>query len=224
MGGLVGPVVDIIYVGDPMCSWCWGIAPELERLQAGHELGWRVVVGGLRPGPAAEPMTDRMADFLAHHWRLVRARSGQPFDETMLARRDWVYDTEPAARAVVTLRRLAPESTLGFFTRIQQAFYAQGRDVTDLDLYEDLVEGFCGEPDRFMEELRSERSRAEAWRDFAEARALGVTGFPTVLARQEDKTWPLAIGYTTADWMDAALHRGLGHPDDALVCSAGRPC
>ena len=52
----------IIYIGDPMCSWCWGIAPELDRLQAWTTLPFDVVVGGLRPGPSAERMRPSMLD------------------------------------------------------------------------------------------------------------------------------------------------------------------
>lgn len=26
--------LEVIYVGDPMCSWCYGIAPELDKLKS----------------------------------------------------------------------------------------------------------------------------------------------------------------------------------------------
>lgn len=26
-------IEEIIYVGDPMCSWCWGFAPEFQKLR-----------------------------------------------------------------------------------------------------------------------------------------------------------------------------------------------
>ncbi|MFQ5523922.1 MAG: DsbA family protein, partial [Acidimicrobiia bacterium] len=41
-------ITKLIYVGDPMCSWCWGFAPEIEDLA--DEYPVEVVVGGLRPG------------------------------------------------------------------------------------------------------------------------------------------------------------------------------
>ena len=43
-------------------------------------------------------------------------------------RESFNYDTEPACRAVMTVRRLQP--TLAFMARIQQAFYAENRDMT----------------------------------------------------------------------------------------------
>ncbi len=199
-------VDELIYVGDPMCSWCWGFAPELDRLSAAHpEIPLRIVVGGLRPGPASEPMSDRMEQFLAHHWQEVAARSGQPFDHTILQRRDWVYDTEPACRAVVSMRELAPESTFPFFARIQRAFYAEGTDVTQVDVYPSLLDGFDVDTANFMEIFEQEASRKTAWQDFATARQWGITGFPTLLARTGTSARIIARGYTTADRLEAAL-------------------
>lgn len=105
----------LIYLGDPMCSWCWGIAPELDRLSSQVALPFDVVVGGLRPGPSADRMNASTAARLADHWRHVEARSGQPFDFSILDDHTWTYDTEPACRAVVTMRRIDPDRTLNWF-------------------------------------------------------------------------------------------------------------
>ncbi len=199
-------VDELIYVGDPMCSWCWGIAPELEKLDHAHpEIAMRVVVGGLRPGPSAEPMSERMQAYLAHHWEQVAERSGQPFDHSILDRHDWTYDTEPACRAVVTMRELAPEEAFRFFARIQRAFYAEGVDVTNLEAYRPLLDGFDIDPEQFMASFESEDSRKVAWKDFATARGWGISGFPTVLARTGNTARIIARGYTTFEQMDQAL-------------------
>ena len=199
-------VDELIYVGDPMCSWCWGFAPELDRLVAARpEIPLRIVVGGLRPGPAAEPMSDRMQEFLAHHWQEVAARSGQPFDHAILERRDWVYDTEPACRAVVSMREMAPELTFPFFARIQRAFYAEGVDVTQFEAYPSLLDGFAVDAAAFMEVCEHEDSRKTAWRDFATARQWGISGFPTLLARTENSVRMIARGFTHFDQLKAAL-------------------
>lgn len=199
-------VDELIYVGDPMCSWCWGIAPELERLTRAHpETPLRVVVGGLRPGPAAEPMSERMQAYLSHHWQQVAERSGQPFDHSILERHDWTYDTEPACRAVVTMRELAPEGAFPFFARIQRAFYAEGADVTRLASFRSLIDGFDVDADEFMATLESEESRKTAWKDFSTARGWGISGFPTVLARTGNTARIIARGYGTFEQMEEAL-------------------
>jgi len=41
----------IIYIGDPMCSWCYGFAPELSKTidHFDNKANLRLVMGGLRP-------------------------------------------------------------------------------------------------------------------------------------------------------------------------------
>jgi len=75
----------LIYVGDPMCSWCWGFAPEIAALA--EQFPVEVVVGGLRPGPLAQPLEDGLAGFLAQHWFEIAEQTGQPFDISFLDRR-----------------------------------------------------------------------------------------------------------------------------------------
>ncbi len=214
----------IIYVGDPLCSWCWGIAPELERLGALTSLPLDVVVGGLRPGPSAEPMTPTMEAFLTDHWRHVEERSGQPFDHSILRDHTWRYDTEPACKAVVTMRRAHPARTLEFFTRIQRAFYAERTLVSELEAFRPLLEGFDVDADAFMADLGSTDVTKETWRDFSWARAIGVSAFPVVILEDDAGLRPLAIGYTTADEMFERLVSALPAEVAAATCQVGEIC
>lgn len=197
---------ELIYVGDPMCSWCWGIAPELELLTEAHpELPLRIVVGGLRPGPNAQTVGPELAGYLAHHWEEVERRSGQPFDRTLLDRHGWLYDTEPSCRAVVVMRELAPHETFRFFKRLQRAFYAEGLSVWDPEIYGELLDGFDVDRDAFLEVFGSQDSVKATWRDFSLARSWGINGFPTIVLRQGSTGQVIARGYTTASDMETAI-------------------
>lgn len=225
----MGTDLEFIYVGDPMCSWCWGFAPVLDRMTEIYEIPIRVVVGGLRPGPEAQELDDRMAMTLAHHWEQVAHASGQPFDHAFLDRRDgWVYDTEVPAIAVVAMRELRPEDTLRFHSRLQHAFYAEGIDITDRDVYPDLLDGFEVDHAKFMELLGSEEMRARTWRDFSEARSMGVAGFPTLLVRDGEEYGIVTRGYLSADRLLPVLSDWLltryTEAVDALFCEPGTVC
>ena len=197
--------LEFIYVGDPMCSWCWGFAPVLDELQRTFAIPIRLIAGGLRPGDAAQALGGRMRSYLAHHWEQVEARTGQQFDRTVLEREGWVYDTETADTAVVTMRELNPKETLRFFVAVQHAFYVDGIDVTDPDAYLDLLGGFDVDPDRFMAALTSSEMRERTWTDFEEAHQLGVSGFPTLLLDEGDRTVAAAPGYVAADRLIPAI-------------------
>ena len=192
-------IVSLVYVGDPMCSWCWGFAPQIESLAG--EWPVEVVVGGLRPGPMAETLDDRMAAFLREHWVEIAERTGQPFDTEFLDRRDnWLYDTEPAAIAVTQMREMNPPRALDYFTDLQMAFYGRGEDVTDLAVLTTLTEGYEIDLAAFAQALTTEEAKQRAWQDFSRARNWGISGFPTLVGVLGDgRLALLARGWARAD-------------------------
>lgn len=176
----------LLYVGDPMCSWCWGFAPVLERLEEDYALPVDVLVGGLRPGPAAVPLDETMKRFLRREWARIQEVTGQPFDFSTLDREGWLYDSLLPAIAVAGIRSRRPEKTLDFFNRVQRAFYAEAVDVTRASVYGALVEPLGVDADEFTAYLTSPAGGHAAAQDFARAARLGVQGFPTLLFRRVD--------------------------------------
>lgn len=199
-------VDKLIYVGDPMCSWCWGFAPEIKSLADDYPV--EVVVGGLRPGPSAQPLDDRMAMFLSDHWVEIKERTGQPFDTAFLDRRDgWMYDTEPAAIAVTLVREMDEPTTLNYFTTVQHAFYADGRDITDFDVLADLTGDLDIDQHSFREQLESDRAKKMAWADFSRSRNWGIGGFPALIGGLSDGQLALlARGWTEADLIRTSIN------------------
>lgn len=196
----------LVYVGDPMCSWCWGFSPVVGVLEERTGLPVEVVVGGLRPGPAAREMDGEMKRFLAHHWEQVEERTGQPFRHDLFEEWEgWVYDTEPACRAVVTARDLDEDRALPLFTRVQEAFYVENRDVTTPGELRELAGEVGIDPDRFAERFESEEMRTGTWEDFRRARSAGVSGFPTLLLRHDGEQLVVTRGWAPLEEIVTAL-------------------
>jgi putative protein-disulfide isomerase len=198
--------MKLILVADPMCSWCYGFGKEVTELQqAVPELELQVVVGGLRPGETAVmPKHQRMARL--EHWNRVEAASGLPFNrEAFLANDNLVYDTEPACRAVVTARQLAPTADqLVILRTIQRAFYVDGRDITKGEVLANVVAGALSKlgvattPDEFLKAWQSADAVAETRHDFLQARRWGISSFPSLLLEDGEKLYSLAPGYIDA--------------------------
>jgi putative protein-disulfide isomerase len=218
--------LELLYVADPMCSWCWGFAPVIDTIDQSFDIPVRVVVGGLRPGDRAEPL-DRVRAMLAHHWEQVAGASGQPFNVKALERTDWMYDTMGPDTAVVTMRSTAPDETLRFLATVQRAFYADVIDVTDPDVYGDLVAGFSVDPDAFVAAIASPEMHEATEKDFQEAQWMGVTGFPTLLLRDGATTVPVALGYAPyeqiADRINGIVERKFPASADSLLCDIDDP-
>lgn len=188
---------EIIYIGDPMCSWCWGISPELNALNsyaAHHSIPFSIVMGGLRPGGGQIWDTEFKA-FLKHHWQEVNKRSGQPFGYELLKLDNFNYDTEPACRATVTARHISPEKTLSFYELVQHYFYVQSQDPNDTSFYKPICSQLSTDFDRFCKLFISEEMKYETAKDFAQSRQWGVQAFPTVVYRKDEKLYLIAQGY-----------------------------
>lgn len=203
--------LELIYFGDPMCSWCWGFSPVLQRLEQRLAIPLRTVVGGLRPTRVAKPVDDAMAKMLAEHWHHVQEASGQPFDFTLLDRRGWIYDTEVACRAVVAVRQESPEHARPFLDQLHRAFYVDGWDLADPDVYAELAAPYYDSPNELPDRLCSDQDlAAETTRDFEQAIGLGIGGFPTVLLRRGEQLNVLTQGYRPYDTIGPALEAWLG--------------
>ncbi|HYG88513.1 MAG TPA: DsbA family protein [Azospirillum sp.] len=197
---MVGP--HLVYVADPMCSWCWGFAPVIEaiRRRFADALPIRVMMGGLRP-QTTKPMDGAAKQSTRTHWERVHEASGQPFDLAFFDREGFVYDTDPAARAVVVVRRSGMERALDYLHLVQAAFYAGNQDVTDEAVLADLAHRVGVDRDGFVNAFRSEDAKQETWRDYGISQQAGITGFPTLIAGDGGSTPYIAVtrGYQPAD-------------------------
>ncbi|HEY2623774.1 MAG TPA: hypothetical protein VGI53_10020 [Dyella sp.] len=198
--------MKLIFVGDPMCSWCYGFAKQLSEVQGAFpDMSLDMVVGGVGAG-ATEPLTLAQREFRLGHWSRVEAVSGLPFDrDTFKARTGFVYDTEPACRAVVAARLMAPSiDPLSVFRAIQHGFYAEGLDVTDGTVLAGLVAetmtriGFPTTAEAFLAVWRAHETVAATREDFLQARAWGISSFPTLLLQEGSRLHNLVTGFVGA--------------------------
>lgn len=205
--------MKLIYVGDPMCSWCYGFGKEMTALKAMHpNLEIEIVLGGLRAG-GTELLTNEGKQFRLMHWARVETASGRPFNrEAFMKLENFIYDTEPVCRAVVTARRLHPKSdVLAVFRALQNAFYAQGRNTTDGKTLSEVGaeelrnQGFEISNDTFLAEFNNQATIAEARDDFNKARKLGVSSFPALLLDTGKDIVEVSPGYAHAEQLDQQL-------------------
>jgi len=199
---------EIFYVADPMCSWCWGFSPTLRTLSEflGGRADLTFIMGGLRP-LTRTAMDDAQKFEIEQHWKSVAERSGQPFDHQFFQRDGFVYDTEPACRAVCVVRSVARPLLLDFFEALQRGFYAQNLDITDAAVLSEIARKQGVDHVAFEEHFADVASAYETAGDFHAARQLGVTGYPSVILRQGKDYAMLTAGYQDWDAVKAPLEQ-----------------
>ncbi len=205
---------QLLYVADPMCSWCWGFHPVIEAIRTEFDTRIKaiLVMGGLRPW-TKQALREADRAMLREHWTHVAHASGQPFDPALIAQNSFVYDSEPAARAVVTAETFGPERGFAFMGALQLAFYGHARDITDEAVLADIAQEQGYDRAAFAAILTSLDARQETIRHFQSSLRMGVRGFPTLIALTASGTGEaISVGYAPLADIRARLEAFLAKP------------
>ncbi len=204
----------LIYVVDPMCSWCWGFSPVFEAIgqKFSERATLQIMMGGLRPGNA-ERFDEQRRAYILGHWHAVHTRTGQLFNFDFQMGPSFTYDTEPASRAVMVVRYLSPQGEAAMLKKIQEAFYVKNADVISETVLADLVGDLGLDRSQFLAKFQDPHMKHSVWEEFEQARQLGVSGFPTLLGRHGQTVSTLTHGYQAFDRLapvvDEWIHSGL---------------
>ena len=152
--------------------------------------------------------------FLRQHWEEVQARSGQKFTYGILEHSEFLYDTEPPSRAVVTIRSLNPSMEFPFFKAVQEAFYRDNADTNHLDTYLELTRAYGIDDQDFINAFNSQQIKEQTVQDFTFAQRLGVTGFPTTLLQSGEQYFLLAHGYADTQHVKTAMEKAFKREED----------
>ena len=212
-------MATLIYIADPMCSWCYAFGPELETLLNGlADVPLEIVVGGLRANNT-KPMDEELKAVLMSHWHHVHEATGLPFSDQALSHPGFIYDTEPACRAVVAARLLAPSATLQVFQAIQRAFYAEGLNVTQGEVLAQVASaalitaGIQIEAETFGAKWAAAESIAATHDDFIQTQRWGVTGFPTLVLERNGKLDLITAGFVRTEALVERMQTVIDQPE-----------
>jgi putative protein-disulfide isomerase len=191
----------LVYVADPMCSWCYGFTKEIAKIRRKYDdMQFGMIMGGLKPYNQ-EVMDDVLANWLRGHWEEIEEKTEQPFKYDILDLKNFVYDTEPPARAVVVARSISAAKEFDYFRRVQSSFYAYNRHPHDTNTYVNIARDLGISTTEFRKRFTSHDYILKTTKDFELARKLGINGFPSVLMILGDNSYIVARGYVKASEM-----------------------
>ncbi|HSR74002.1 MAG TPA: DsbA family protein [Sulfurovum sp.] len=198
---------ELIFVLDPMCSWCWGFTPVIEELRTSLSTSYRfsLVMGGLRT-KGEMPWDEGFKEYLRGHWRQVSQRTGQVFSDRLFEKEYFDYDTYPACKAVITVRELfGTQKAFSYLHTIQEAFYTRAEDITNPDVLCDLLQTVDLDRTSFRAFFESDRAQLLMEHDFAKARSMGANAFPSVVIIDEQGHMICQKGYRSLPEMKKLL-------------------
>ncbi len=198
-------ISEVIFVGDPMCSWCYGFGPELAKLRDELEgVPFSMIMGGLRDGEIFDAA--KLKNHLGY-WQAVHEATGLPFDDTALSQEGFNYTTEPACRTVLAVRGIDKRKEYDAYSALQKAFYAEGRDITQEAVLAEVVESVGIDKTVFLERFRSEAASKATAADKQKARTYGVSTFPTLIIIDKQGHMSQIRGYKKFEELIALIKR-----------------
>ncbi|WP_372863796.1 DsbA family protein [Pseudoalteromonas sp.] len=195
-------VNKLIYVHDPMCSWCWGYKPTWQKLEAAlvNILPIEYRVGGLA-ADSDQPMSADMQLQLQGIWQNISNQLGTEFNFNFWRECQPRRSTYPSCRAALIARGFNKEPQM--IAAIQQAYYLQAQNPSDEDVLIKLSEKIGLDASLFAQHLHSNELKRRFDDELNYVRSLPIQGFPSLVLIKNNRAYPIAINYT--DWRQTLI-------------------
>lgn len=197
----------LIYIHDPMCSWCWGFRQVLQQLLATLPTNIKVtrILGGLA-ADSASPMPEEMQRTLQHTWQMIQRK----IPDTEFNFDFWTNckprrSTYPACRAVIAARQQGEKYDEEMTHAIQKAYYLDAKNPSDDTTLIDLAECIGLNPGEFASALNSPSTRQVLADEINFSRNLGAQGFPSLMLITDNATRAIKVDYADAKAMTKSI-------------------
>jgi putative protein-disulfide isomerase len=184
-----------------MCSWCWAFQPQWQRLLQQLPRNIRVIklLGGLAPD-TDEPMPAEMRERLQSAWqRIEQTVPGTHFNFDFWSNNSPRRATYPACRAVLAARAQGVGYDEAMLEAIQRAYYQQARNPSNTDTLIALAREIGLDVSNFHQALTAPQTQTMLRQEIAQAEALSVDSYPSLVLAINSSHWPVPIDYTNAD-------------------------
>lgn len=181
--------MQITYLYDPLCGWCYGAGPTLEKLSQLDGLTLTLAPTGLFAGESSRPMDKHFAAYAWQNDQRIAQLTGQPFSdayrEHVLGAVGSLFDSAPATLGLIAVGITEPAREFEALKALQRVRYQDGRNNADLNVVAETLAaaGFIEAAERIKAPdealLASYRSRISAAR--AEMARFGADGVPALI-------------------------------------------
>lgn len=199
----------LYYAHDPMCAWCYAFRPVFEALitKLPDQMEVMHLLGGLARD-TDEPMPDEMREYIQANWRRIEEQvPGTKFNYGFWQHCKPRRSTYPACRAVIAARQQGAEFDLKMIWAIQQAYYLQARNPSDISTLTELAAEIGLNQDKFSKDLQSEETDEVLRQEIKQSRQLGLNSFPSLLLVLPDQQIEIELDYIDANSMAKKINQ-----------------
>ncbi|MFK5950378.1 MAG: DsbA family protein [Methylococcales bacterium] len=189
--------MNLYYIHDPMCSWCYAFDTVLKQVQGEIPTAIKVVkvLGGLAPD-TTEIMPESLAAMIESNWQKIEQTvPNVRFNFDFWKINQAIRSTYPACRAVLTAKKQGADFEDKMITQIQWAYY-QNAENPSLD--KTLIK--CAKQIEldsllFISDYHSGSINKQLLQQIQFSRRLGVSTYPSLCLEINQRVLPIKIDY-----------------------------
>ena len=202
------PAKSVVYVMDAYCGWCWGFSERMGEFEAANRdrVAFTAISGGLFTGGRTGPVSryPHIAEANARIAQLTGAVFGDAYRK-LLDQGSIVMNSNDAAAGLAALRAQAPERAIHWAHQLQEAFYGRGLSLSEPGTIAGIAAAGGIDVDAVLRHLAEGSAHAQAEKDFALTRKLGVASYPTLLYVDGDQVHQLPATGTALEVLNSKL-------------------
>lgn len=218
----VQPQIDLYYVTDPLCSFCWAFEPTLRKFRyqyAKYIANDTTVLGGMiekweKFGGDSANGISKAAD-VAQHWREIG-----DYTRMVIDGRIWLDEpidsSYPSSQAFLIVQRDYPELAKVFLRKLRETVMMWNQDISKRDVLESILEEMSLDAEGILDEAESFEGRMLMNSDLSLAQALTATGFPTVVMVNQNNQGVKVVGAQSLDALVETLQQVLPEGTDLI--------
>lgn len=135
--------IAVTYLFDPLCGWCYGASPAIQRLGRQSGIQLELVPTGLFAGSGGRTMDAAFADYAWSNDVRIEKLTGQRFTEdyrkNVLGKPGSRFDSATTTLALTAVSLSEPQRELETLKVLQAARYLQALDTSAVPVVEKLL-------------------------------------------------------------------------------------
>jgi putative protein-disulfide isomerase len=204
--------MELLYIYDPLCGWCYGFGPVVERLEKEYpEARVTIISGGMVLGDRIRPvgnMAPHLLKAMPYLEKTTGVTYGEPY-KALLKEGTYMTSSEKPSIALCVYKSFKTDSAVSFAYDIQSSLFKEAKDLNKDETYADLAAGYGLDKNTFLGRMKDSTYFKQAYTEFKEAASFGIDGYPCLFLKKGDKYIQLADGYTDYKTVDKNLKKAL---------------
>ncbi len=182
----------VIFVTDPMCSWCWGMADSIKEIREKYKdkIELDLMLGGTNTD-STDFVGDYGKRFLLHLWQEIHETTGKEFGFKLPQL--YVHNSLLPCLAIELLKVEDLDKAFDLLYELQSLFFVKGLNINDMSLLLEVVANYGVTREKGALELRQSKLEERVRFQFENSRSFGTTVLPNILF-DDGKRYRLLLG------------------------------